>query len=420
MIDPDRHPRGLYVLFAAEMWERFSFYSMLSMFTLYLQNKDQGFGFATPRATNLYANYLACVYLSPLVGGWIADRKLGYRRAAMLGAVFFIAGHLLLAFRSLPILYTALACLVIGNGLFKPSISTMVGNLYPERSRLKDRAYIIFYMGISAGAFLAPIVAEFVSKKYGFHPAFTVAAGGMLISAMVLWRFGREIRGAESSLSAAASERMDALTTVPDSRRIGALIVVFLIVIVYWMIVYQSGSTLTYWANDNTAWTVSGVISNAINPFWIVTLTFPLIWFWTWLARKGREPSTPAKMAIGMLFIGVAFFIMSYAGLAGGNDGKVSPWWLIGAYFIISIGELMLSPMGLSLVSKVAPRHMRGVMMGGWFLSAAIGNKLSAIGVYWDVWRHSTFFIVLGSMAIAMAVLLGLLLKPLKRAMPGV
>ncbi|MGH9841515.1 MAG: peptide MFS transporter [Blastocatellia bacterium] len=426
--DRETHPRGLYVLFATEMWERFSFYTMLSMFTLYLQNAEQGFGWTSARATSLYSSYLACVYLSPLLGGWLADRKLGYRRSVMIGAVFFMAGHLLLSFRSLPILYAALACLVIGNGFFKPNVSTMVGNLYAEGSHLKDRAYTIFYMGISVGAFLAPLVAEFVSRNYGFHPAFVVAGGGMLISVMILWRFRQEVEDPGSARAkpasplaqAAGKARADALSAIPDARRIGALGVVFLIVIVYWMIVFQNGSTFTYWANDNTDWEWSGVISNAINPFWIIALTWPVIRFWQWLDRRGLEPSTPAKMALGMLLIGLAFYLMACAGKAGGDHSKVSPWWLIISYAVISLGELMVSPMGLSLVSKVAPVRMRGLMMGGWFISTAIGNKLTAIGVYWDVWLHSTFFAVLGTLAIGTAILLMLLLKPLKRAMPGV
>ena len=172
----ERHPKGLYVLFATEMWERFSFYSMLAMFTLYMQNPTQGFGWTAAEATGLYANYLAFVYASPIVGGWLADRKLGYRRAVMIGGFFFMAGHLLLSFRSLPIVYAALTCLVIGNGFFKPNVSAMVGNLYPEGSHLKDRAYNIFYMGINIGAFLAPVVMEVVKQKVGNHPAFAVAA----------------------------------------------------------------------------------------------------------------------------------------------------------------------------------------------------------------------------------------------------
>ena len=444
----ERHPKGLYVLFGTEMWERFSFYSMLAMFTLYLRNEEEGFGWSVDRATGLYANYLMFVYASPLIGGWLADRKLGYRRAVMIGGLFFMAGHLLLSFRSVPVVYAALTCLVIGNGLFKPNLSTMVGNLYPEGSHLKDRAYNIFYMGINIGAFVAPIIAEFVRDAFGFHVAFAVAAGGMVISVWILWQFKRYVeeprpQGSEwlrrdQAPSAAAvtadappevvGHHGDLMAAVPEWKRIMALVVIFLIVIVFWMVFHQNGSTLTYWADENTDWEVSGIISNAINPFWVLTLTFPLVWFWQWLDRRGLEPSTPTKMAMGMTLTGLSFFILyvaariGEASVTGDNPYAfvVSPAWLIASYGVVTLGELMLSPMGLSLVSKVAPYRMRGLMMGGWFVATAIGNKLTMIGVFWDQWLHSTFFAVLGAMALVMAGVLFALLKPLKRAMPGV
>ena len=539
-----KHPKGLYVLFATEMWERFSFYSMLALFTLYLQDPVEGFGWTPAQATGLYANYLMFVYASPLIGGWIADRVTGYRKAVMIGGFFFMAGHGLLSIPALWAVYAALTCLVIGNGFFKPNVSTMVGNLYPEGSHLKDRAYNIFYMGINIGAFAAPVVMEIVKAYFGFHAAFAVAAFGMVISVAILWFFKSSVEsterksplrsadqaadtaatavdapphgvsdqdeGGHRAANAARQERMDA---VPDWKRIMALIVVFAIVIVFWMVFHQNGSTLTYWADDNTAWNVSGTISNAINPFWVVTLTFPLVWFWGWLDRQGKEPSTPTKMAIGMMLTGLSFFVLYYAAtmgerstptpeqLANGSfrinervinnlraegvpdnilqqisaakeaDGKfivldrkfpyerevngvkqkvtlmdainqvvpggqaaafsdrflqrsylfqVSPFWLIFAYGIVTLGELMLSPMGLSLVSKVAPIRMRGLMMGGWFVATAIGNKLTMIGIYWSIWYQSSFFIVLGAMALVMSVVLFVLIRPLKKAMPGV
>ena len=539
----DKHPKGLYVLFATEMWERFSFYSMLALFTLYMQNPDEGFGWTPERTTRLYANYLMFVYASPLVGGWLADKKLGYRRAVMIGGFFFMAGHLLLSFRSLVAVYAALTCLVIGNGLFKPNVSTMVGNLYPEGSHLKDRAYNIFYMGINIGAFLAPVVMEIVKQNFGNHPAFAVAAFGMVISVGILWRYKRYVEdppknaileeppgdvaptatdlppqgvsqqteggpdrgaadGRRAATAAGASARSGAMDAVPEWKRIFALIVIFAIVIVFWMVFHQNGSTLTYWADDNTDWNVSGTISNAINPFWVVTLTFPLVFLWRWLDQRGKEPSTPAKVAVGMTLTGLSFFIL-YAGARAGetqavNEGmyasgnfrltdrsignlrsegvpedvlraleakdekgnfvvkgkkfegqdkfmaalgpalgggaaqhapaimrqsylfRVSPLWLIIAYAVVTLGELMLSPMGLSLVSKVAPIRMRGLMMGGWFVATAIGNKLTMIGVYWDRWLQSSFFAVLGAAALVMAVVLVVLLRPLKKAMPGV
>jgi POT family proton-dependent oligopeptide transporter len=478
-----QHPKGLYVLFATEMWERFSFYSMLAMFTLYLQDRTDGFGWERDRATRLYALYLACVYFSPLVGGLIADRKLGYRRSVMIGGFFFMAGHLLLSFPIVWVMYLALVCLVIGNGFFKPNVSAMVGRLYPEGSHLKDRAYNIFYMGINVGAFLAPLVMEVVKSRVGYHPAFAVAAGGMVVSVFTLWWFKRHVEAAEAKPGAVTegrepkaalvtedlppgkpeegetrekvaqtpgamfakgsnAARAHALDQVPDAKRIGALIVIFLIVIVFWMAFHQNGSTWTYWANDNTNWgasavvpiiigiltlglvdgsDVSGIISNAINPFFVIILTFPLIWFWGWLDRKGKEPSTPTKMAIGMMLVAAAYLIMYQAAVSGGNTGRVSPWWLIGAYGVITLGELMLSPMGLSLVSKVAPIRMRGLMMGGWFAATSIGNYLvGTIGVKWTDWTHSKFFFVVAVMCAAVGLILFLIVRPLKKAMPGV
>ncbi|MGZ8939148.1 MAG: oligopeptide:H+ symporter, partial [Limisphaerales bacterium] len=201
----DKHPKGLYVLFATEMWERFSYYSMLAMFTLYLRDETgEGFAWSSDSATKLYANYLMFVYASPLIGGWLADRKLGYRRAVMIGGLFYMAGHLWLSFRSMTAVYTALTCLVIGNGLFKPNISAMVGNLYPEGSHLKDRAYNIFYMGINIGAFIAPIVMEIVRQYAGFHAAFAVAAFGMVISVAILWYFKNLVEDPDKSPTSSA------------------------------------------------------------------------------------------------------------------------------------------------------------------------------------------------------------------------
>ena len=543
LADENKHPKGLYVLFGTEMWERFSFYSMLALFTLYLRDPTEGFGWTATQATSLYANYLMFVYASPLIGGFIADKVTGYRKAVMIGGVFFMIGHGLLSIPAIWAVYAALTFLVIGNGFFKPNVSTMVGNLYPEGSPLKDRAYNIFYMGINVGAVFAPIVMEVVKAYFGFHAAFAVAAFGMLISVGILWFFKNSVENTErdslrspnQAADAAATAvdapphgvsdqnegatankaRQDIMNAVPDWKRVMALIVIFAIVIVFWMVFHQNGSTLTYWADDNTAWNVSGTISNSINPFWIIVLTFPLVWFWGLLAKRGMEPSTPTKMAIGMLLTGLSFFILYFGAiqgegqkptaeqLAGGSfrinervatnlkadgvpqdvldkilaakdaDGKnlindvkfsakedettkqkisgeqgyidtvnqvapgagtqyrdaflqrsylfqVSAFWLILAYAVISLGELMLSPMGLSLVSKVAPIHMRGLLMGGWFVATAIGNKLTMIGIYWSIWYQSSFFIILGLAALIMSFVLFALLKPLKRAMPGV
>ena len=537
----DRHPAGLYVLFGTEMWERFSFYSMLALFTLYLRDPNEGFGWTASEATWLYSTYLMFVYLSPLVGGFIADRYTGYRKAVMIGGFFFMAGHATLSIPAIWAVYLALTFLVIGNGFFKPNVSTMVGNLYPEGSHLKDRAYNIFYMGINVGAALAPIVMEVVKAYYGFHVAFAVAAFGMVISVAILWYFKSlvmqadnkhagnlgEVKNDDQAADTAATatdapphetshqRASNLMNTVPDSKRILALIVIFAIVIVFWMVFHQNGSTLTYFADDNTEWNVTGTISNSINAIWILILTFPLVAFWGFLDRRGMEPSTPTKMAIGMTLTGLSFLVLWYGATIGesstrtaeqlasgsfrinervaknlvgqgvpqdvvdklmsakdaenknaingvkfspatdeatkattsGGDQliaavnkvapgqgdahrdkflqashlfRVSPFWLVFAYMVVTLGELMLSPMGLSLVSKVAPISKRGLLMGGWFVATAIGNKLTQIGVFWDIWLQSSFFLVLACMALVMAVVLFAILKPLKRAMPGV
>jgi POT family proton-dependent oligopeptide transporter len=456
------------------MWERFSFYTMLAMFTLYLRDATEGFGWTAAEATSLYSNYLTFIFLSPLAGGLIADRVTGYRKAVIIGGFFFIAGHLLLALGSVAAIYAALTCLVVGNGFFKPNVSTMVGNLYPEGSRLKDRAFNIFYMGINLGGLIAPLVAGWVRTKFGFHPAFGVAAGGMVISVWILFQFKKYVEepkpdrdapvtavptAASRSASVAADtasvtanapphgisrqeptevSRHEMLEAVPEWRRISALLAIFAVVVVFWMAFNQNGSTLTYWADANTDWTTffspetaresGGIISNAINPFWIITLTFPLVAFWKWLDRRGLEPSTPTKMALGMTLTAASFFILFVAAKVGeasaaGGDPyafRVSPLWLIGAYFVVTLGELMLSPMGLSLVSQVAPVRLRGLMMGGWSFAVAMGNKLSQIGIYWERWLHSSFFAVLGGLALVMSIVLFLLLRPLKKSMPGV
>lgn len=425
-----RHPRGLYVLFASEAWERFSFYSMLSLFTLYLRDGDQGFGWSEAQATGLYSWYLTFVYASPFVGGYLADRHWGYLRTTLIGALFFVAGHLLLSFHSLTIVYLALGCLVIGNGLFKPNVSTMVGNLYPSASPLKDQAFVIFYFGINVGAFVAPVAMEVCKQQLGYHFAFAVAGFGMIVSLATLYVGREQVRAADAPEAALPGSPTEGspLENVPDSQRVGALLVVFGFVIVFWMAFHQQGSTLTYWADDNTAWNVSGTISNAINPAWILILSFPLVRLWRWLGERGLEPATPTKMCLGMLLTGISFGILYCAATLGeatvtGPDiyaYEMSPAWLISSYGVVTLGELLLSPMGLSLVSKVAPPRLRGMMMGGWFVATAVGNKLTAIGVYWTRWPHSTFFLVLGLMCVAVSGVLALILKPLKKAMPGV
>jgi POT family proton-dependent oligopeptide transporter len=513
--DAEKHPRGLYVLFGTEMWERYSFYTVGAMLSLYLRDATEGFGFSNARSASVVSTYNMFIYFTPLLGGLIADRLTGFRKAIMVGGVSFMIGHALLAVPdSLFICYLALTFLVIGNGFFKPNVSSMVGNLYREGSHLKDKAYLIFYMGINIGALLAPLVANFVRPRWGFHPAFFMGAIGMMLSLIVFGVNQKWVRHADRKQSQGGGvarpdgsrghpeatavtvdlpptpEAMQ-MAAVPEWKRIMALVVIFLIVIVFWMVFHQNSISLTWWAEDHSR-ALPGILSFALNPFFIVILSTPLAAFWSWLDRRGMEPSTPMKMMIGMILTGLSFLILYFAANSGGfdkpvfevvqssgtetvvrispearaylgvtaaplrledgtdawrvtNSGapaargefvrfegeangqirtatahRVSAAWLILAYFVLSLGELMLSPMGLSLVSKVAPIRMRGLMMGGWFAATAIGNKLTGVAGYWDLWSHSFFFVLLAGMALTMAIVLIVLMRPLKRAMPGV
>lgn len=478
---PPRHPSGLYLLFATEMWERYGFYTAAAVIALYLQRG--GFGWSTDHATKLWSNYLMFVYATPLIGGWLADRFLGFRRSVMIGGVLFILGYAALGFGDPRVFYLALILLCLGNGFFKPNISTMVGNLYPPGSPIKDSAYNIFYMGINLGALMAPLTAELILQsvvgqdlleyakqglpfspaqaeklRRGFLLTFDVAAIGMTIGTLIFAFAYRKLaavdrRGEkpaiepkalalEEDLPPAEADSVSALDRVPERVRIAALLAIYGIVVVFWMVFHQNGTTMTYWADKNTAWKVSGVFSTSINAFWIVVLTVPLVKFWAALRKRGLEPSTPVKMAVGMFLTALAFFILFLGAKAGGDqtfltdaqgrflttskgefrveEHQVSPLWLIAAYMSISLGELMLSPMGLSMVSKVAPARMRGLMMGGWFVATAIGNKLTMIGVLWTRWYHSSFWLLCMTSALVMGLVLVVLMRPLKRAMPGI
>jgi POT family proton-dependent oligopeptide transporter len=313
---------------------------------------------------------------------------------------------------------------VAGNGLFKPNISVMVGNLYPDGSPLKDSAFNIFYMGINIGAWAAPLTAAWLRNTYGWSWAFGSAAVGMLISIVVFQVWRKHIMQAEIGQSRDSTVQVAEMPKEESRARIGALITIFLIVIVFWMSFHQNGFTMTLLARDNMGslfgWDIPPEVYAAFNPFFVVTLTPVLVIFWRRMRERGREPSTPGKMIFGMLLTAAAFLILGVAGLLGANYVKVSPMWLISSYAVVTLGELCLSPMGLSFVSKVAPPKVRGLMMGCWFGATAVGNKLAgAIEPLWEKWLHSSFFFFLVVMCVLMAVVLRFFLGRLKRATAG-
>lgn len=422
------HPKGLMTLFFTEMWERFGFYTMLAVFTLYM---DEVFGWSDAYKGQVYGIYLAFVYFTPIAGGWIADKFLGYRNTIKIGALVLGLGYLLLAFSNpsrIWLFFLALAVIIIGNGLFKANISVLVGNLYPLGSPYKDAGYNIFYMGINLGAFLAPLAATALHKYFGtYQSAFAAAALGMLFSFIVfeIWKSNyMHADHASAASKADASTREEKLDPAIEKERIFALLTIFAIVIFFWMSFHQNGFALTLFAQRSIIkheWLKPETYAT-FNPLFILILTPFIVTFWGWLNKKGKEPSTPAKIGWGMFISALAMVIMIIASAMGGDAdaNNMSPFWLISTYFVITIGELCLSPMGLSFVSKVAPQRMRGLMMGGWFGATAIGNYLSGfIGGFYNTLTHTQFFTILTILLLLSALMVRLFLRKLEYATRG-
>jgi POT family proton-dependent oligopeptide transporter len=428
-----KHPRGLYVLFFTEMWERFGFYTMIAIFTLYMKASPDtaGLGLNTETAGTFYGFFMGLVYFTPLLGGLLADKVLGERLSISIGAVFLGAGYFLLAIPpgdGLGLFYLAMAAIVIGNGLFKPNISTMVGKLYTEDSPLRDAGFNIFYTGINLGAVFAPLAAPELRTRYSWQAAFGAAGVGMIISLIIFSVF----RGAYTDALVKRSDTGPATTgTEQDplgSRgRIAALGILYLVSTMFWTLFFQNGFALTLWAKDCTAspdW-VKPEHFQVVNPLCIVLLSSGAAWFWRWLSEKKLEPSTPDKILLGLIAAIVTSLVMVGASLAGGDEclpeGKgilVSMAWLVMTYVMVSLAEILVSPMGLSYCTKVAPRQLGGLVMGGWFASLAAGGYLSGFmgAEMWEKAAHSTYFGILAGGMVGVSVLLLFVRGVLKRA----
>lgn len=558
----NKHPKGLMILFFTEMWERFGYYLMLGIFTLYMVKSKSaafpGLGLSRASAADIYGTYLALVYLTPFFGGLIADRLIGYRKSIYIGGALMGLGYIGLAIpNSYLAFYISLLLIILGNGMFKPNVSVLLGKLYekPEYLHLKDSGYNIFYMGINIGAFVCNFVAAYLRLTYGWGWAFAAAGIGMFVG--IIWfAWGNfkvpEIKEADKispkrkedtsmgrivltlfvpALTAAVigwfipdsvfgSDSTDAFiffcipvliffyniwrtASKQEKAPIAALLTIFGVVIIFWAVFHQNGSALTYWAKNNTSRVVGpkmGKVFNtvasteevstiprdrdvlglhgeklgtetgpsyyfdnytselpkgniigkpddltndewekvkdqsmeqygklqlwptelqaSINPGFVVLLTPLVVGVFGLLARRKKEPSTPGKIAWGMLISAISWLVMVAGALACSNGlDKASVGWLFGVYGVITIGELCLSPMGLSLVSKLAPKRIAALMMGGWFLATAIGNKLSGVlSGLWDVFeKKSNFFLTNAGLTFAAFLIIWLMLPWLKR-----
>jgi POT family proton-dependent oligopeptide transporter len=431
-----KHPPGLAVLFFTEMWERFSFYTMAAVFMLYMKDEGNGHPFLQDNASIINGLYLGTVYFTPFFGGLLADQKWGYRSSILVGAVVMGLGQFLLGVDQIAFFFAGLVCLVIGNGLFKPNISTLVGKLYAANDPRLDNAYTLFYMGINLGAFAAPLVAGFIRVGYGYHAAFASAGVGMGLSLLIFLPWQHYLVFTPN----------DPKQTVPDphvppavqTERHFALVVIFILVAFFWMAFKQNANTFPLWAKECTDRAPPDWLSGAtwlldkgdfapeyfssINPLFVILFSPILVSVWAFLRVRGWEPSTPAKVGLGMVLAAGAFGLLALGGLAGGDTPgtRVSMAYLVGAYAILTVGELCLSPMGLSLVSKLAAPKQRSAWMGGWFVATAVGGYLSGlIGVWWDHLPHSRFFFFLALTSLGAFAILCLFFRRLRAAVPG-
>ena len=522
-----KHPKGLYILFFTEMWERFGYYLMLGILFLYLTDTAKGgMGLARAEGSDIVGTYLGLVYLTPFLGGLIADRILGYRKSILIGGVLMSLGYFGLAIPGMTFFWLSVLLIIVGNGFFKPNISTLLGNLYSaeDRKHLKDSGYNIFYMGINLGAFICNFVAAYMRNEYGWGYAFAAAGVGMLIGVFVFLSGTKHIKEADirkpanpEDMSVAkvvwlifvpaivfgalgwfipgnylGSDSTDAFifaclpiigfyinlqvkSNKEDKPRISALLAIFAVVIVFWAVFKQNSSALTTWAETYTDrqipesvspvlkpfgmvqeistkpdsfpkydsyfrtekdavgkavkilspnpyfqnlrkenWPesegkslklISTEIFQSVNPFFIILLTPLVIGMFSFLRRRNAEPSTPAKIGYGLLITGLSTLVMAAAVWSTNMTAdKASAWWLIGSYAVVTIGELFLSPIGLSLVSKVAPARITSLMMGGWFLATSIGNKLSGVlASLWDKYDHKANFFLVNFVACILA-----------------
>lgn len=439
------HPAGLFVLFFTEMWERFSYYGMRSLLVLYMvdhlflnpQVRENLAGFSLlkgaleavfgplepqPLSSQIYGLYTAFVYLTPFFGGLLADKVIGQRRAVILGAVLMAIGHFLMAIESL--FFPALLVLILGNGAFKPNISTQVGSLYPPGDPRRDRAFTIFYMGINLGAFFSPLVCGTLGQVYGWHYGFGAAGVGM-VAGLCVYLLGRHTLAPDHRAKEAGQRREKKPLTRDEWRRVWALVLLCGLNVIFWGIYEQQGNTLQLWADRNTNWNFFGLEIpstwfQAFNPFMIFLLAPLLNIFWARQSRRGSEPSSIMKMARGCFLAGASFLIMLLAAQGTGPEERRSIAWLIGTVFILTAGELYLSPIGLSFVTKVAPARIVSMMMGIWFLSSFFGNYLSGfLGTFWDRMSRESFFLMLMAMGIGGGIAIRLLGRPLERAVEG-
>lgn len=454
------HPKGLTTLFFTEMWERFSYYGMRAILVLYMvaSVKEGGLGFSIKDSSEIYGWYTMLVYTTSIPGGLIADHYLGQRKSILVGGIIIAIGHFALAFASIQMFYTGLGLIIMGTGLLKPNISTLLGKLYHKDDHRRDAGFSIFYMGINIGAFLSPLVCGWLAQSKDFqrwlgsmgmdphacwHWGFAAAGVGMTFGLICYVLNSKELgnAGVEPAIKEAQRMERDALATASEStsasasakepflskeewKKLGALMILFIFTILFWAIYEQGGSSLNIFADRLTeckifGWEFPSSWFQSLQALFVIFLA--PFFSWLWVKMGDKEPSSPAKFALGVFLLSLGIALMVPASYLAAQ-GKVSPIWLTVVYFLECAGELCLSPVGLSTVTKLAPRRFAAMTMGAWFLATACGNYVAGMlaGIF-DNERTDILVNLYGSMAAAgiVATLVLVALTPTVRKLMG-
>ena len=449
------HPKGLYLLFFTEMWERFSYYGMRAILMYYLTKTylQGGLGINSAEASIIYGNFTGLVYFTPLIGGWLADKYLGQRLAVTIGGITMMFGQFaLFLMNNMTGLYIGLFLLIIGNGFFKPNISILVGNLYKDGDERRDSAFSIFYMGINLGALIAPIVIGvltddiFAAKdnngeiiSYGYRYGFLASSIGMLLGQVVFNLLAPKYLGVIGTKPVVKFEKQEEGQQVDtlnkeEKDKISVIFILFLFAVFFWAGFEQAGSSIALYTDnyidrDVTLpfigdWTIPSSWFQSVNPFFVVTLAPLFAMFWS--SPLGRKISTPIKMGMGMVILGIGFWFMLGAVSERGGDikdtaVKASLFWLVMTYFIHTVGELCISPVGLSVVTKLSPPKLASVLMAVWMLSSSVANFLGGfIAAYVEKMGAGQIFTYISGFVIVCGVLLILLNRPISKMMHGV
>lgn len=422
------HPRGLTTLFFTEIWERFSYYGARAILVLYMvaPKNTGGLGMDTAHAAALYGAYTASVYLTALPGGWIADRILGARMAVLVGGVLISLGNFAMASGPLGLFYCGMIVVALGTGLLKPNVSSMVGGLYSESDPRRDGGFSIFYMGINIGAMISPIICGYLGQRIGWRLGFAAAGMGMVVGLFQYVLNRNRIlhvgRKPDRKLIRQKGQSQNPPLTAGEWKQLAAVGFLFIFSAIFWMAFEQAGSSLNLFASEKTTNQIFGYSYpsswyQSVNSIFIILLA--PVFSWTWVRMGRRQPSSPAKFTYGLVFVGLGFILLAAASTAA---GKTSPLWLIGVYLLHTLGELSLSPVGLSTVTKLAPARLVGSMMGVWFLSLSLGNFMGGwVAGFFDAAAPETLVRLFGSVALTTLAAGGLLalMTPFIRRLMG-